>query len=745
MRPEGSPITAPAKTFRLNVSSGATRESAFQERVAHAIGDESSGSSALFSGATLIRFSQLLAFLVGSIALAALVGWMFDIAFLKAAIPGRPPMLLSVAAEFLLASVALLLLTSGRQSSKPQRAGRLLAIFICVLGFLGAADSGSIRITIENLIASLLPFKTASIQHDPAIRSGITPIFFAAALLLFQAKTRRSQRIFQILAFLPIMISLLALIGHAYHVPNFYGWTSIPLKTPVSLPGAIASVLFGTALLAGRPELEWTRMFVSPTVGGYVARRLLLAPVVIPVLNGLVQVIGRNTEHYIPDVANWFFSFSNIFVFTLVIGWISLLLYRTDLTRKKAEESLHEFNENLEEQVRKRTNDLTEANLRLEQEIEERKKTEGQLLRAQRVECLGALAGGIAHDLNNMLAPILMAAPLLEDEVKGDSKHYLDLISQSAQRGSDLIKQIMIFARGTKGEMQQLNVRRLMRDLQKTLEATLPRSIQLQTIMPEELEILGDPTQVWQVLMNLCINARDAMPNGGTLMIKAEGVSGTRHGSARMVQIEVADTGIGIPREHLLNIFDPFFTTKAPGKGTGLGLATVKRIIESHRGGIRVESHIGKGTTFFVTFPRAGRESIPEPPSALEYLGHGEHILVVEDELALREILQATLEHAHYRVTVTSNGIEALEAARKENATFDLVVTDFEMPFMTGRMLVEQLATHLPSTRFVVMTGSLDATGEQEAVNAQWRLRKPFTTQVLLQTVHQAISSQNTG
>lgn len=375
--------------------------------------------------------------------------------------------------------------------------------------------------------------------------------------------------------------------------------------------------------------------------------------------------------------------------------------------------------------------------LNINTDITEQKKLEHQFLRAQRMECVGALAGGIAHDLNNMLAPIVMAAEMLKENVRSEDEKLVELVATSANRGAELVRQILAFARGTSKSDTIFNLGHLISDVEKVLKATLPAGIKIESKWPRKLEnILGDPTQIHQVLMNLCINARDAMPNGGRLTISAGAVSGEE--GAGWIWVRVEDTGMGIPEALLGKIFEPFFTTKDPGKGTGLGLATVKKIIAGHQGRIEVSSVPGSGTKFTMYLPAAvaaptvenGRE--PSVPLG----GHGERILVAEDEAALREILRATLESFNYQVEVASNGEEALSLLRRGN--YDLVLTDLNMPVMGGLELVRQAARLHLTTRFVLMTGVVEKDSSANGGGLQL-LKKPFSTHALLRTLREVL------
>jgi PAS domain S-box-containing protein len=294
--------------------------------------------------------------------------------------------------------------------------------------------------------------------------------------------------------------------------------------------------------------------------------------------------------------------------------------------------------------------------LAINTDITEQKQLEANFLRIQRMEGIGALAGGIAHDLNNILAPILMVGQLLRETVTDpESRRMINTVEACAQRGADIIKQLLTFARGKPGARAPLPMRHFLNEMHKLIRETFPRNIQPRVNVPKDLWlILGDATQIHQALMNLCVNARDAMPEGGTLTLAAENVTLDAARAAmtpnakagEYVRVSVTDTGTGIPPEHVDRIFDPFFTTKEIGKGTGLGLATVLGIVRGHGGFVRVNSRVGQGTTFELCFPASPEvkaAATPErevPPPR----GQGELILVVDDEAAVRETVRQTLE-----------------------------------------------------------------------------------------------------
>ncbi|MGA3163137.1 MAG: PAS domain S-box protein [Verrucomicrobiota bacterium] len=392
--------------------------------------------------------------------------------------------------------------------------------------------------------------------------------------------------------------------------------------------------------------------------------------------------------------------------------------------------------------------------LAINTDITEKKQLEANFLRAQRMEGIGALAGGIAHDLNNILQPILIAVPFLRETI-GDpeNRSLLDTVENSAQRGADIIKQLLTFARGTPGVRVPLPVRHLMNDIDKIIRETFPRNIKVNVDAPKDLwPVLGDATQIHQALMNLCVNARDAMPSGGELALAAKNLTLDETFTSMIhdakpgtyVCVSVIDTGTGIPPELLDHIFEPFFTTKEVGKGTGLGLATVLGIVRGHGGFIRVDSRLGHGTTFELYLP-ASPQAKADEKSACETLPpemHGELVLVVDDEAHVREVIQQLLEKHGYRVATAAEGSEAMKFFTQHRAEIKAVVTDLMMPGMDGAALIRALRHLDPRLPILIMTGM----GEQTDIKGIQSLGlpvllKPFVRGELLTALYQAITA----
>ncbi len=380
------------------------------------------------------------------------------------------------------------------------------------------------------------------------------------------------------------------------------------------------------------------------------------------------------------------------------------------------------------------------------EDITEKKMLEAQFLRAQRMENIGTLAGGIAHDLNNVLAPIIMSCELLQMEAgNAGTRDMVEMIKRSAQRGTDLVKQILSFARGVEGRRIAVQPKHLIREMVDITRQTFPKSLCIEFSTPRNLWLLsGDPTQLHQVLLNLCVNARDAMPDEGVLRITAENVAvdagsaGVSHGvkPGPYVVIKVIDTGTGIPAEAREKIFDPFFTTKEAGKGTGLGLSTALGIVRSHGGFINVVTELGKGSIFEVWLPaETGGDPSPAPDEETQLpRGNGEVVLVVDDEGSLRSLTRDTLEAFGYIVLTAANGADALATYSRHHDGIHVVLTDAMMPVMDGFALIRAVKQINPNVHVILASGLSSDQHQNQATAAGVKrfLPKPYNAKVLL-------------
>jgi CheY-like chemotaxis protein len=334
------------------------------------------------------------------------------------------------------------------------------------------------------------------------------------------------------------------------------------------------------------------------------------------------------------------------------------------------------------------------------------------------------------------------------------TNRWLSMIRENADRGSELIKQVLTFARGMQGEQMPVQLKHVLKDMISVLKETLSRAINIKFDISNELwTIMADPTQIHQVLMNICINARDAMPNGGTLTINAKNIS-LDENYARMdadvhpgkfVLVTIADTGTGMTQRVKERIFDPFFTTKEVGKGTGLGLSTALTIVKSHGGFMNVYSEPGQGTRFSIYFPAAESEHGIDDEKGISALprGSGEIILVVDDEVNIREVMKATLESFGYQVISASDGTEGLAQYAQHAKEISLVITDMAMPFMDGPTMIRTLRKIDPEFKIIGMSGLLNAdqTAELQSLNVSGFLTKPFTAESLLHTIRDAMTA----
>lgn len=379
---------------------------------------------------------------------------------------------------------------------------------------------------------------------------------------------------------------------------------------------------------------------------------------------------------------------------------------------------------------------------------------EAKLMRAQRLESIGTLASGIAHDLNNVLTPALMSVETLSARISDPKcQAMLATLERSILRGASIVKQVLAFGRGLEGEHNLLQPRYLLREIIQITTQTFPKSIETVENIDRDLwAVRGDSTQLHQTLLNLCVNARDAMPNGGQLLITARNIT-LDTTFARMnleaqagpyVLFEVADTGTGMPPEIRKRIFDPFFTTKEMGKGTGLGLSTVVGIVKKHLGFLQVSSEVGKGSQFRVYLPALTGETDPQPPPpiAASPKGNGELILIADDEAAISEIMRETLEHSNYRVLVAKDGAEAVALYAVHRSEVKAIVMDFMMPVLDGAAALQVIRHIHPQIPVVLTPGSID---EKDTLNTALQsphvksISKPFTANDLLMTLADAL------
>ena len=386
-------------------------------------------------------------------------------------------------------------------------------------------------------------------------------------------------------------------------------------------------------------------------------------------------------------------------------------------------------------------------------DITEERRIDNQLKRSQRLESIGTLAGGIAHDLNNVLVPVLMGVQTLREmKQEPDALKILETVESSTRRGIGVVKQILSFARGGGGDRVEMRLENLVEEQVAMIRETFPVSIAVETEIAGDLSpVCGDATQLHQVLMNLCLNARDAMPSGGRLRLAARNLvveendplleGGVQAGP--YVELMVADTGEGIPRKNIDRVFDPFFTTKEPGKGTGLGLATAVGIVRDHGGFWQVESEPGVGSHFRFYIPAARgcrvAERTAKAPQRLR--GGGKRVLLVDDDPSVLTVSEGLLNRYGYQVTTAGNGLEAVDCFEVERGSIDLIIIDMSMPVMDGATAIRRLREFSAEVPIIAVSGLPENRIEAERASGgtAYFLLKPYPVGVILETVERAI------
>lgn len=416
------------------------------------------------------------------------------------------------------------------------------------------------------------------------------------------------------------------------------------------------------------------------------------------------------------------------------------------LMKDKLTRLIPAINRELQDAASRRQTKLTEIAL---------KESESKYQQYQKLESIGALAGGIAHDFNNILNIIIGHVLLLEQALPNiEHKQRIETILSASNRGTSLVKQLLSFARKTPRKLDVVQINTVISELIKLLNEIFPKQITINSFLDDQLpSIVCDVSEIHQVLLNLCVNGRDAMPNGGDLVISTNLVSKDKiidkHPTAsanQFIRIDVIDTGTGMDEETRKRIFEPFFTTKEIGKGTGLGLSVVFGIIESHQGFIQIESVVGKGTTFSVFCPvmedKPDRIVKSKPALLADVNGGSEIILFVEDEDALREFVREILENKGYMVLTAPEGVEGLRIFNLFKDTINLVISDNEMPRMNGVELIRQIKNQSPKTKTIFATGNAEAIkNSYPDFNSDSILEKPYDIVRILQVVRSVLDS----
>lgn len=724
--------------------------------------------------ATLAGVSRLGANLVAAAGLAVLIGWQFEINSLMRIWPGFVAMNPMTAVAFVFAGASVLAywqvhshhVTNG--SSLARGLGMAIGLFgvvklvDCVFGWHSGVDCF--------LYGNRLVQDQSGIPNQMAPNTAFNFVLSGAAIVALNLDGKRAARCVEILGMVLFFNSMLALLGYVYGANSLYRIGSF---IPMAVHTAGIFLILSVVLMLAKPERAPVSLFTMENLGGVIARRLLPVAILVPAILGAARIWGEGRGYYTKEFGTTIMVVCTIAVFTALIWWNAVLLSKADLRRQKAEAALKRSHDELELRVAARTKELTEANAALRLQITERQKAEQmadqhlaakdrmeeQFMRAQRMESVGALASGIAHDMNNALAPIVMGVELIRSETgKTRRDQMLDMIAVSAERCSEMVKQILTFARGTRAASAAIDLPALLEEMGRIIRDTFPKSITLRKNWRSDLWTIGiDATELHQVLMNLCVNARDAMPEGGDLRIGAanmqlgEAEAHRLHAKAAAgsyVMISVADTGTGMSPETVKRIFEPFFTTKAPEKGTGLGLSTVATIVDQHKGFIHVDSEVGKGTEFQIYAPAiAVVKSLEQMPRGAIPIGRGELILLVDDEEAVAKLATTTLESYGYSVITASNGLEGIACFQNHRNEIKLIVTDSDMPFMDGMTAMRAIRRVTPDIPVIIASGNRSGTDviKREEFKGVQTLSKPYGVEELLMRVGKALSEADQG
>ncbi len=662
---------------------------------------------------TIARLGAVVLVLLGAV---VLLGWVWNIGFLTTVLPGRITMKPNTAIGFLFLGVALFLLTRSEKTRRAQLWCAAPAIVVILAGLLTLFEYlFHVDLRIDQLL-----FKDLLQFPYPGRMAHITAVNFCLAgvsvLLLALAPTR--AKLSQALAAITGLSALFAIIGYLYGVPLLYGsiaYTSMALHTGAGFLVGSLSVLFC------RPDRGLMSVLTNSYPGGWLARKLLPVAALAPALLGAVCI---QSKLFSSDVRLGIASLVvvQIVLFVALIWILAFVLNRAEAEKATAEDALA--------------------------------RSEKLLQQSQKMEAIGLLAGGVAHDFNNLLAVINGYSDLLLErlDLPDLDRRGLEQIKQAGNSAASLTRQLLMLSRQQVVEPVVLNINQTVGNLDKMLRRLIKENIEFSFVLDPQLDrVKADPGQIEQIVLNLIVNARDAMPNGGKLRIQTKNVekqnpqAGPEALPGRFVLLEVTDTGTGMDQQTQAHIFEPFFTTKAVGKGTGLGLATVYGIVKQSNGFIEVQSAPGRGSSFQIHLPaetQAGAALEPGKDMA-EPAFSGETVLVVEDAKPLRELICQALSASGCNVLSAPEGQEALRIVDQQKGVIDLLVTDVIMPGMNGPALAKQVRSLRPEMKILYMTGySGEFVRSDMLVPGVSFIQKPFTPADLRRKIHKMLADK---
>jgi len=661
---------------------------------------------------TITRACALLSVLLGLIVLS---GWLFDIAVLKSILPGHINMKPNTAIGLVCGGLALVCLVRSDSPKKLRYPAALLSLTTLMIGLFTLAE----YLLHRDLKVDQLLFVDRAELVYPGRIAYITAINFCVTgvVLLLLTRGRRALKVAQLLASFVGLSGLLAIVGYLYGVPVLYGSSRF---ASMGLHTGLGFLALSISILAYSPYHGFMAVLTTARPSGWLARKLFAAAVIFPFVLGLLAI---RTSAMAGDV--------RFVVAALVIAQILLFAGLIWISASRLDRS------EAEEEVAK----------------EALAASERMLQQSQKMEAIGMLAGGVAHDFNNLLNVILGYSELLltDPDTSESQRRKLEKIRKAGDTASALTRQLLAFGRKQVLQPKALDLNEIIGNADGFLPRLVKDDVLLSmSLYPGLLSIMADPVQVEQILLNLVINACDAMPNGGKLHIETENVVVEDSLAPKLavtpgpfVRLTISDTGTGMDDETRARIFEPFYTTKAVGKGTGLGLATVYGIIKQSGGYIEVDSKIGRGTSFQVYLPATRLVLSRElPPPSLVPTGGGATILVVEDSEPLRDLIFETLETMGYTALIAQDGHQALRICTQFSGTIDLLLTDVVMPKMKGPEVMKRVKQLRPDIGVLFMSGyTNDVTVRHGISNADVSfIQKPFSSNELTHKLREALA-----
>ena len=645
-----------------------------------------------------------------------LLGWLWKIESLTTFLPGPITMKANTAIGFVFLGLALFLLTWYSKARSTQLWCAASATVVILIGlvtlseYLFHSDLGIDQFLFKDVVQSTYPGRMTHITAFNFCIAGLS--------VLLLALSERRASIAQGLAATTGLSSIFAIIGYLYGVPALYGsieYTSMALHTGLGFLIGSLSVLFS------RPDLGLMSVLTNPYPGGWLARKLLPVAALAPAGLGAVCIhSGLFSSDVRLNIAS--LVVSQMVLFMALVWILAFVLNRAEGEKATAQEALA--------------------------------RSEKLLQQSQKMEAIGLLAGGVAHDFNNLLAVINGYSDLLLErgDLPESDRRSLEQIKQAGGSAVSLTRQLLMLSRQQVVEAVVLNINQTVGNLDKMLRRLIKENIQFSFVLDPQLDrVKADPGQVEQIVLNLVVNARDAMPNGGTLRIQTKNVeksnsqAGPGVSPSRFVLLEVTDTGTGMDQPTQAHIFEPFFTTKAVGKGTGLGLATVYGIVKQSGGHIEVQSAPGRGSSFQIYLPAEAQAAAALEPGkdAAEPAFSGETILVVEDAAPLRDLVCQALSVSGCTVLSAPEAQEALRILSQQKGVIDLLITDVIMPGMNGPALAKQVRAMRPETKILYMTGySGEFVRSDMLIPGVSFIQKPFTPADLRRKIRKMLADK---